>query len=266
MPLQAELATDFLTDGYVGPLAVLGVADAANYRAAALAELGVDATAPGPSSAYLSAWHLHHRWAYDLATSPAILDVVEGILGPDLILWATHCWYKEPRSGKSIPWHQDASYWPIEPKKTVTAWIALGPCTRRNGCLRLIPGSHRLGDIAQVAVADPRSWFQQGADPTAVDATRARDLEMEPGMAAFFNEATLHGSEANDSTEPRLAISCRYTSPDVRFHMERWSDPGRIRTMLVRGCDHQRLNDAIRGTPPFSAGADAAGGSPVRPG
>jgi ectoine hydroxylase-related dioxygenase (phytanoyl-CoA dioxygenase family) len=245
-----DLAERFLTDGYVGPLPLVAADRIAACRAAACAQLAIDPARPGPTTAYLSAWHQQHRWVYDLATTPAILDIVERILGPDILLWATHCWYKEPRSGKSIPWHQDASYWPMEPRKTITAWIALGPCTRANGCLRIIPGSHRQGEVAQVAVADPRSWFSKAADPASVDAARAVDLVMEPGMVTFFNEATLHGSAANDSDMPRLAMSCRFTAPDVRFLMDRWNDPGRVRTTLVRGADRLHLNDAIRLDPP----------------
>jgi hypothetical protein len=60
----------------------------------------------------------------------------------------------------------------------------------------------------------------------------------------------LHGSAANASAEPRLGISFRYSPPDVRFDIARWSGAERIRTFLVRGVDRPRLNDGIRGVPP----------------
>ena len=71
-----------------------------------------------------------------------------------------------------------------------------------------------------------------------------------PGKMVIFNEATYHGSKANTSDVARVALSMRYTSPDVKFEMEKWSDPGRIKTFLVRGVDEYHLNDAIRGEKP----------------
>jgi hypothetical protein len=71
---------------------------------------------PGKTEINMSAWHLQHRWAYDLATHCSILEAMKEILGPDLILWAMHFWYKEPNNDKFIPWHQDINYWPMEPE------------------------------------------------------------------------------------------------------------------------------------------------------
>ena len=71
--------------------------------------------------------NLRFRWAYELATHQRILDYAERILGPDIVLWAMVFWYKEPHNSKYIPWHQDATYWPMEPRINLTAWMALGP-------------------------------------------------------------------------------------------------------------------------------------------
>lgn len=242
--LAPELVTTFADQGYVGPLAVLDPAFTARCAAGAWAALGVDPAAPGPSTARLAAWHHTQPWAWDLATHPAILDAVSDLLGPDLVLWAMFCWYKPPQVGKAVPFHQDGEYWPIEPKRNVTAWVALAPTTRANGCLRVIPGSHRA-DLPHVPVHDSRSWFAKGA--AGVDESRAVDLEMAPGDAVFFTERTLHGSCANDSDQPRLACSLRYTTPDVRIDPAGWGDDGaRIRTALVRGEDRFHYQDALR--------------------
>ena len=243
-----SLARHFLTEGWAGPFRLCDAAEAARLRVLYLVELGIDPSRPGPARGKLSAWHHQRRWAYDLATDPAVLDRMEELLGPDLVLWAMFAWYKEPRTGKRIPWHQDASYWPIEPKKNVTAWLALDRCDRDNGCLRIIPGSHRTA-IGHVAVADPASWFDKGADPAAVDESRAIDLVLEPGEFVLFNEGTLHGSEPNRSDRPRIACSLRYTSPEVDLGGGRWGDD-RVKAFLVRGEDRFRRNDAIRGIPP----------------
>lgn len=243
-----DLLPTFQRDGVVGPLPLLDPAQAAAFAAGAWAELGQDPANPGPSSARLAAWHHHQDWAWDLATHPRILDTVEELLGPDIVLWAMFCWYKPPRTGKRIPFHQDGAYWPIEPKKNITAWIALEPTTRANGCLQVIPGSHRQ-DFSHVPVTDQRSWFGQGA--AGYDASQARVLEMPAGSVVFFDEHCLHGSDANDSDRARLACSLRYTSPEVRISPTGWGpDDERIRVYQVRGVDRFGYNEAIRGVPP----------------
>jgi hypothetical protein len=247
-PNSLASPTTFHDLGYCGPHQVLTASETARYAAGAWAALGVDPQQPGPSQARFAAWHQQYRWAWELATNPTILDRVEAILGPDLVLWAMFCWYKQPRTGKAIPWHQDASYWPISPAITCTAWVALAPTTRANGCLRVIPRSqHQM--VEHGPIQDGRSWFSKGA--CGIDEATAVDCEMDPGQAVFFSEATLHGSQPNDSDLPRLACSLRYATPEVHIDPDGWGpDSDRIRTYLVRGEDRYHLNDALRGRIP----------------
>src|SRR3954463_2125889 len=79
----------------------------------------------------------------DLARDPEIVGLVSGILGEDVILWGCHVFCKLPSEGYETPWHQDGHYWPIRPLATCTAWVALEPSDTGNGCLRVVPGSHR---------------------------------------------------------------------------------------------------------------------------
>ena len=79
----------------------------------------------------------------EFAILPDILNMVEQLIGPDIILWGTTVFGKPARTGKKTPWHQDANYWPMKPAHTCTAWIALDDATLENGCLQVIPGSHR---------------------------------------------------------------------------------------------------------------------------
>jgi ectoine hydroxylase-related dioxygenase (phytanoyl-CoA dioxygenase family) len=172
------------------------------------------------------------------------------ILGPDLVLWAMHFWYKEPGNPKFIPWHQDINYWPMEPAINATAWMSLGFSIKENGCLRVIPGTHR-SHVEHVNLGDDNSTFKQGLSADMVDESKSIDVEMSPGQIAFFNEATFHGSEPNLSNIPRVAFSVRYTTPGVKFKMAEWGgDTSRIKTFLVAGSDRFRLNDGIAGEAP----------------
>lgn len=237
-------------EGYSGPVQGLTLAEADRYYNAFFETLGQSRFEPSSTTANLSAWHHRHRWAYELATHPSIESAMKQILGPDLVLWAMHFWYKEPGNPTFIPWHQDIHYWPMEPAINATAWMSLGYSLKENGCLRIIPGTHKA-QIPHVVVGDGNSAFGQGLPADAVDESGAVDMEMTPGQIAFFNEATFHGSGANDSHLPRVAFSVRYTTPGVKFNIAEWGgDVSRIKTFLVAGEDRYRLNDAIAGSVP----------------
>jgi len=237
--------------GYDGPIRVFSEAEAASLRAKFFEELGQSEASPGPTKVRLSAWHQRLRWVYDMVTHDKILDMIEEVIGPNIVMWAVHFWYKEPKNGKYLPWHQDEAYWPMEPKKNVTCWIALGPTFEANGCLRVIPGTHRE-EWEHAAMNDAASAFGKGMKSDDVDESRAVSLEMNPGEVVIFNEKTVHGSNPNVSDIARVALSVRFTSPEVKFLTEQWTDVDRIKPYLVRGVDTHRLNEEIRGVAPAS--------------
>ncbi|HZG87753.1 phytanoyl-CoA dioxygenase family protein [Paenibacillus sp.] len=237
-------------EGYSGPIQGLTSEEAEDGYRRFFETIGQSRHACGPTSSPMSAWHHRHAWAYELATHPSIVTVMQDILGPDLILWAMHFWYKEPFNDKFIPWHQDIHYWPMDPPINATAWVSLGFSLAENGCLRVIPGTHG-GETVHAPIGDDGSAFREGVRPEDVDETKAIDLEMAPGQIAFFNERIVHGSNRNGSPIPRVAFSVRYTTPEVKFKIDEWEgDKNRIRTFLVSGEDRRRYNDAIRGEPP----------------
>lgn len=236
-------------EGYSGPVQGLSLQEAETYYNRFFEVLGQSKYEPGPTSVPLSAWHHKYRWAYELATHPSIVSAMKQILGDDIVLWAMHFWYKEPGNGKFIPWHQDINYWPMEPAINATAWVSLGWSIRENGCLRVIPGTHR--QLVKHVAMGKESMFNEGIADELIDEDKAIDLEMSPGQMAFFNEATFHGSEMNQSNIPRVAFSVRYTTPEVKFLMDEWGgDKSRIKTFLVSGEDRYHYNDAIIGRVP----------------
>ena len=242
-------------EGYTGPIDVLSAEEARFGRESFYKSIGQNESNPGPSSVKTGGFNLKHKWAHDISIDNKILDYVELALGPNIVLWATVFWYKEPHNTKYIPWHQDASYWPMEPRINLTAWIALGPTFKENGCLRIIPGSHKNWLDDEYRELDEHSSFSKGLDPEQVNESKAIDFEMDPGQVVFFSEATLHGSNANTSDIPRLGYSLRFTTPEVKFD-ELGIKEQRLdyltRTILVRGIDEYHHNDSLSYSPDFT--------------
>ena len=238
-------------EGYTGPVPLLTPDEAAAGRSAFFETIGQPEDAPGPADFRPGGFNLEHRWAHDLATHERVLDHVELALGRDIVLWATVFWYKEPHNTKYIPWHQDASYWPMEPRINLTAWIALGPTFSENGCLRLIPGSHKawLDDDYKESGRAERVLARAGG-PTRSTSRRPSTWRCRPARWSSLARPTLHGSNANVSDVPRVAYSLRFTTPEVRFDPEGLKEQ-RIdyltRTFLVRGEDRYGLNDSAEG-------------------
>jgi len=147
----------------------------------------------------------------DLARDPDILDIVEQVIGPDIILWGCHVFCKPAGDGLETPWHQDGHYWPMRPLANCTVWVALDPSTRDNGCLRVIPGSHRSGQCHPHLHEDRQDLvLQQRADETTFDARQAVDLELQPGQMSMHDVYMIHGARVNHSTQRRTGVALRY--------------------------------------------------------
>lgn len=177
--------------------------------------------------------HYHYRPLYDLCTAPRLLDVIEALLGPDLVLLYSHIMNKEP-GGLRVAWHQDGPYWPrVEPKIAVTAWIALDDATCENGCMRVIPGSHAghrdLGQ-RQSGIPDLIQDRPYELPPEVVDESRAVDLVMQRGDLSLHDSYLVHGSEPNRSDRRRAALTIRYVPAATRIE-----DRADRRQFLVRG-------------------------------
>jgi ectoine hydroxylase-related dioxygenase (phytanoyl-CoA dioxygenase family) len=189
----------------------------------------------------------------NIAREPAILDMVEQVLGPDFALWNSSFFAKPAGNGKRTPWHQDGEYWPIRPLATCTVWIAVDAATKENGCLRVISGSHkerRLRRHRTVAAGDVT--LTQELQPDEYDASRAVDLELAPGQVSLHDVFLLHGSEANTSDRPRRGMTLRFMPTSSVFDRGRATELSHrlgitdhsVRTLyLMRGVDQSGQND-----------------------
>ena len=189
----------------------------------------------------------------EFARIPEILDMVAQVIGPDLLLWGTTVFGKPPRSGKTVPWHQDGEYWPISPLATCTVWIALDDATPENGCLRYIPGSHRRKSVYSHHQDNSESLaLNMVLDDDQLDEGGARDVLLEAGQISLHDVYLVHGSEPNHSDQRRAGFVCRYMPTTSHFdhvyglELQRRSgtvDFGQRALWLVRGTDRCGKND-----------------------
>jgi hypothetical protein len=147
----------------------------------------------------------------EYCTNPQILDLVEQLIGPDIILWGSQVFCKPARIGREVPWHQDGQYWPIKPLATCSAWIALDDVDAHNGCMRYIPGSHASGSIYEHRVTDREGIvLNQEVDPSSFDASSARDDVLQAGQFSLHDVFLIHGSGPNRSSRRRAGFVIRY--------------------------------------------------------
>ena len=171
--------------------------------------------------------------------SPKILDRIEWITGPDIKSIHSMLINKPPGVDGRHPLHQDLLYFPFRPADAIVAsWTALEPCTRENGCLVVVPGSHK-GELLEHASPD-WEWLNLAYfGAKSVDAgTQRQHLEMEPGDTVFFHPILLHGSGRNRTNGFRRAISAHYAGATCEF-LPGANAVGKIRPYLsVRGREH----------------------------
>ncbi|MEO8006478.1 MAG: phytanoyl-CoA dioxygenase family protein [Betaproteobacteria bacterium] len=147
----------------------------------------------------------------DYARHPGILNLVQQILGPDILLWGSQVFCKPPLVGKEIPWHQDGQYWPIRPIATCSVWMALDDVSPENGCMRYIPGSHAGGSIYKHRTSDRKDIvLDQEVEPSQFDANTARDDILKAGQFSLHDVYLIHGSNANRSAKRRAGFVIRY--------------------------------------------------------
>jgi ectoine hydroxylase-related dioxygenase (phytanoyl-CoA dioxygenase family) len=188
-----------------------------------------------------------------LARNERILDAVEQLIGPDIILWGCHVFCKPAGDGHETPWHQDGHYWPIRPLATCTVWVALDPSTTENGCLRVLPRPH-LARTSHPHLHEDRQdvALQQRLPEESFDATTAFDLQLQPGQMSMHDVYMIHGAQANRSTQRRTGVALRYMPGSSVF--ERDLDPVQGRSgvpvafatrplWLLRGRDRTGRND-----------------------
>jgi ectoine hydroxylase-related dioxygenase (phytanoyl-CoA dioxygenase family) len=157
----------------------------------------------------------------DVLFDDAVLDLVEPITGPDIVLWSSGFICKMPFVGPPTPWHSDIAYWDgrlDDHEGIVTVWLAIDHSSAENGCMRVIPGSHR-NTMVDYAEVEPGGFFPTEA--TGVDESQAVDLELSPNHCSLHDGRILHGATANTSPRRRAGYTMRYLPASTYIVPER---------------------------------------------
>jgi ectoine hydroxylase-related dioxygenase (phytanoyl-CoA dioxygenase family) len=149
-----------------------------------------------------------------------LLDIAEQFIGPNIALHASHYIAKPPYTGQEVLWHQDGSFWPLEPMEVITLWLALDRSDTENGCLRVIPGTQSMRLLSLEEMEDRENGMNvlgKGIDPRTLDESQANDLILEPGDVSIHHPNVIHGSHANASPRWRRGLTIRYIPTTTRI-------------------------------------------------
>jgi non-heme Fe2+,alpha-ketoglutarate-dependent halogenase len=142
---------------------------------------------------------------------------VQDLIGPDILCWGSSFFIKEPRNTAYVSWHQDSTYWGLEPADVVTAWIAFSDSTPENGAMRVIPGSHKLDQVPHRDTFAPENLLSRGQEVMVeVNEREAVVLPLQAGEMSLHHVRLIHGSEPNPSGTRRIGYAIRYVPTCVR--------------------------------------------------
>lgn len=213
---MSDLQAAYERDGYFAALRVLSKSEAQecerNYQALEARMLETF------GEVHRFKLHLLVGWLADIVRHEKILDVVERIIGPDILCWSSDFFVKPAHDQGYISLHQDRTYAGLEPaNRIINVWLAFTPSTPASGCLQVVPGSHSMGQLSHTNTQHENNMLFFGQtvdlDRSSVDIV---DLALEPGEASLHHMGVVHGSQPNTSDRPRIGFVLRYMSPVVK--------------------------------------------------
>lgn len=201
----------FEREGIVFPLPVLTPDEIARY----LADLESLQHRSGRTKR-LDMTHLYFDWAWELALHPGVVDAVEEVLGPDLVVWGSLIFSKPPHDEGFVAWHQDGAYAGfLGPARAASAWIALTDSTVASGCMRVVPGSHVHRHDHIVTHAENNLLSRGHEIAVDVDEKDAADVVLHAGEMSLHHVDIIHGSNPNRAAHPRTGFIVRYATADI---------------------------------------------------
>ena len=247
--LSEAAVQQYRREGYVAPIRALAPAEADGYRRKLEA---TEASGRLPENGLRMKSNLLLTWVDEIVRHPGVLDAVESIIGPDILVWGTSFFIKEPRNRSFVSWHQDLTYWGLEPADIVTAWVALSESTTENGAMRVVPGTHTTDIVPHKDTFAADNLLSRGQEISVeVDAAKAVTLELQPGEMSLHHVKLIHGSDPNPSDKRRIGLAIRYIPTHVRQTAGATDS-----AMLVRG--HDAFGNFLPDQRPLADLSDAA--------
>ncbi|WKA29533.1 phytanoyl-CoA dioxygenase family protein [Bradyrhizobium roseum] len=247
--LSEAAAEHYREHGYYAPIRVMPASEAEGIRRRLEAHEAAHGALKGSMR---HKGHLLFTWLDGLIRHPSILDAVEGVVGPDILCWSSTFFIKEPYDPAFVSWHQDSTYWGLDPADIVTAWVALSESTPENGAMRVIPGTQKLAQVAHRDTFAADNLLTRGQEiEVDVDGSKAVMLSLQPGEMSLHHVRLIHGSDPNPSAKRRIGFAIRYLPTHVR-QIEGTRDSA----TLVRGID--RFGNFERETSPERDLSEAA--------
>lgn len=231
LALSTSQIEHYNTRGFIAPLDVYSPTEIADIRGY-FDQLLERVVAEGGNSYSISSAHLKYGPVYDILTNPRIVEYISDLFGENVIAWGSHFFCKMPHDGKTVAWHQDASYWPLSPSKAATVWLAIDDADIENACMKFIAGSHHFGHMTyRESDSAEHNVLNQSIDNAEQYGEVVYD-QLRAGQVSIHSDLLLHGSEANDSSRRRCGLTLRYCAASVRAGMN-WNEKG----VQVRGAD-----------------------------
>jgi ectoine hydroxylase-related dioxygenase (phytanoyl-CoA dioxygenase family) len=188
----------------------------------------------------LQARHFDQEFIWQMSKDPRILDLMTQVMGPDIMLLSTHffCKYPDPTATTFVAWHQDITYWGLEPPVAHTAWIAIDDSDVDNGCMQAIPGTHKTG-IAPHGKSEQAGnllSINQEIPDEHVDKKHVVNLELKAGQISIHDGQVFHASHPNTSQRRRCGLTVRFIPPHAK--QAQTNSTGQAWTpLLLRGED-----------------------------
>jgi len=216
MKMLTEAAIrQYQEQGYYAPIPVMSRQEAAALRTA-LEEFEAN-NSSSISGPLRHKSHLLFTWLNDVIRHPRILDAIEDVIGPNILCWGSSFFIKEPRNPSFVSWHQDSTYWGLDPADVVTAWVAFSDSTPANGAMRVIPGTHKMDQVPHKDTFRAENLLSRGQEVMVeVDDKQAVMLELAAGEMSLHHVRLIHGSDPNPSDQRRIGYAIRYIPTYVR--------------------------------------------------
>ena len=205
--------------GFVGPLPMVSAQDAQRYRAALEA---YEAEAGSIGNLHMKS-HLYFAWAWELTRSAPVVDYALQLLGPDVLVLASRFWIKEAGDSAFVSWHQDTTYFGLEPDIYVNMWIALSEASVEAGCMRFLPGSHKQGLFDHEATHASDNLLTRGQTVHGVEDGKGIPLPLKPGECSIHHGHVLHFSPPNRAGDRRIGFGLSLIPAYVRSTIGRRS-------------------------------------------